>query len=206
MVRHHRLALTSPPTPVVPQLDKRQSTFFTFSMGRESLGSLSKCTVVPSLPSLFQHSLRRKILTVSLSLTRTRVILYRPSQPRSVFSIGTSNLSNLFALQVTGRIITGSNIDDSFAFLTHTQPIWAKSPDSPRVPSPSDGTLSNKLLGHCAWPLSIPIPRTVDAPTGAGNTRSFRLPETFLEKHTRVCIQYDLTINISRGKLRADNQ
>ena len=106
---------------------------------------------------------------------------------------------------MTGRILTGPNIDDSFAFLNHTQPIWAKSPDLPRLPSPSDATLSDKLLGHCVWPLSIPIPRTVDAPTGAGNTRSFRLPETFLERHTRVSVQYDLTINVSRGKLRADN-
>ncbi|KAF8802489.1 hypothetical protein BYT27DRAFT_7112534 [Phlegmacium glaucopus] len=107
---------------------------------------------------------------------------------------------------VTGRIITGSNIDDSFAFLNYTQPIWSKSPDSPRLPSPSDGVLGDRLLGHCAWPLSIPISRTVNAPTGAGDTRSFRLPETFLERHTRVSVQYDLTINISRGKLRADNR
>lgn len=106
---------------------------------------------------------------------------------------------------VTGRIITGSRVDDSFAFLDHTQPIWAKSPDGP-LPSSSDGPLCHKLIGHCVWPLSIPISRTVSVPTGAGNTRSFRLPETFLERHTSVSIQYDLTINISRGKLRADNR
>ena len=112
---------------------------------------------------------------------------------------------NSLPLQVTGRILTGPNIDDSFVFLSHTQPIWAKSPETPRLPSPSDAALSDRLLGHCVWPLSIPIPRTVNAPTGAGNTRSFRLPETFLERHTRVSVQYDLTINVSRGKLRADN-
>ena len=36
--------------------------------------------------------------------------------------------------------------------------------------------------------------------------RSFRLPETFLERQTRVSVQYDLTIIVSRGKLRADNR
>jgi len=113
---------------------------------------------------------------------------------------------NLLSLQVTGRIITGPNIDDSFVFLNHTQPIWSKSPDSPRLPSLSDGALGDRLLGHCVWPLSIPISRTANAPTGAGDTRSFRLPETFLERHTRVSIQYDLMINVSRGKLRADNR
>ncbi|CAA7267040.1 unnamed protein product [Cyclocybe aegerita] len=107
---------------------------------------------------------------------------------------------------VTGRIITGSNIDDSFVFLHHTQPIWSKSPDAPRVPSPSEGASANKLVGHCFWPLSIPLPRTVNVPAGSGETRPFRLPETFLERHTKVSVQYDLTIVLSRGKLRADNR
>ena len=136
------------------------------------------------------------------------MILYRLSQPRFVFFffVQTTFIQViLLPLQVTGRILTGSNIDDSFPFLNHTQPIWAKSPDTPRLPPPSDAAPGDRLLGHCVWPLSIPIPRTVDAPTGAGNTRSFRLPETFLERHTRVSVQYDLTINVSRGKLRAGN-
>ncbi|KIM40544.1 hypothetical protein M413DRAFT_445987 [Hebeloma cylindrosporum] len=107
---------------------------------------------------------------------------------------------------VTGRIITGSNIDDSFVFLNQVQPIWSKSPDAPRVPSPSEGASSNKLLGHCVWPLSIALARTASVPTGSGDTRSFRLPETFLERQTRVSVQYDLTVVISRGKLRADNR
>jgi hypothetical protein len=36
--------------------------------------------------------------------------------------------------------------------------------------------------------------------------RSCRLPETFLERQTRVSVQYDLTIVVSRGKLRTDNR
>ncbi|KAF9524862.1 hypothetical protein CPB83DRAFT_773149 [Crepidotus variabilis] len=107
---------------------------------------------------------------------------------------------------VTGRIITGSSVDDCFVFLNVTQPIWAKSLDTPRIPSPSEGASSTKLLGHCVWPLSIALPRTVTVPTGAGEMRPFRLPETFLERNTRVSVQYDLTINISRGKLRSDNR
>ncbi|PPR02623.1 hypothetical protein CVT24_002194 [Panaeolus cyanescens] len=107
---------------------------------------------------------------------------------------------------VTGRIITGSSIDDSSVFLSQTLPIWSKSPDAPRLPSPSEGASSNKLLGHCVWPLNIPLARSVNFPSGAGDTRSFRLPETFLERHTRVSVQYDLTITISRGLLRSDNK
>lgn len=78
--------------------------------------------------------------------------------------------------------------------------------DTPRLPSPSQGTTANKLFGHCVWPLSIPLPRTVAVPTGSGETRTCRLPETFLEQNTRVSVQYDLTINISRGRLRSDNR
>lgn len=107
---------------------------------------------------------------------------------------------------MTGRIITGSQIDDCFVFLNLTQPIWAKSKETPRIPSPSEGASSTKLIGHCVWPLSIPLPRTATVPSGSGEMRSFRLPETFLERNTRVSVQYDLTINILRGKLRTDNR
>jgi len=107
---------------------------------------------------------------------------------------------------VTGRIITGSSINDCFVFLNLTQPIWAKSMDTPRMPSLSEGTASNKLLGHCVWRLSIPLPRTVTVPLGAGEMRPCRLPETFLERNTPVSVQYDLTISISRGMLRSDNR
>ena len=212
MVRHHHLALSSPPIPVVIPwlrlrlLDKRQSTFSRSSTERENRGSFSRCTVVPSLPGLFRHSSRRKKSTAFSRLTRRRVILYRPSQLRSVHVVRTTFIQvNLLPLQVTGRIITGSNLNDSFVFLNYTQPIWAKSPVIPRLASPCDGTLGDKLLGRCVWPLSISMPRSVDVPTGAGDTRSFRLPETFLERHTKVSIQYDFTINVSRGKLRMDS-
>ena len=107
---------------------------------------------------------------------------------------------------MTGRIITGSSINDCFVFLNQTQPIWAKSMDTPRMPSPSEGTASNKLLGHCVWQLSIPLPRIVTVPLGSGEMRPCRLPETFLERNTPVSVQYDLTIIVSRGMLRSDNR
>jgi hypothetical protein len=107
--------------------------------------------------------------------------------------------------QLSGRIISGAGSNDTFTFLNQTLPIWSKSLDSPRVPSPSEGASSTKLLGHCFWPLSIPIPRAVEVPSGGGDVRSYRLPETFLERYTKVSIQYDLSIIISRGGLRSDN-
>jgi len=106
---------------------------------------------------------------------------------------------------VTGRIITGANASGSFTFLNQSLPIWSKSPDVPRVPSPSEGASKSKLLGHCEWPLSIPLPRTVTVQTGTGSMETCRLPETFLERHTSASIQYDFTIQISRGMLRTDS-
>jgi hypothetical protein len=106
---------------------------------------------------------------------------------------------------VSGRIISGACTNDSFLFLNQTLAIWSKSVDSSRVPSPSEGASSPKLSGHCVWPLSIPIPRTVDLQNGTGAMRSYQLPETFLERYTNVSIQYDLTVRITRGKLRSDS-
>lgn len=106
---------------------------------------------------------------------------------------------------LSGRIISGSSPNDTFVFLHQTLPVWSKSLDTPRVPSPSEGASSTKLLGHCVWPLSIPIPRTADLPSGAGDIRSYRLPETFLERYSKVSVQYDLSVIVSRGKLRSDN-
>jgi hypothetical protein len=36
--------------------------------------------------------------------------------------------------------------------------------------------------------------------------QEYRLPETFLERRTRVSVQYDLKLHISRGKLRASSE
>ncbi|KAF9563247.1 hypothetical protein CPC08DRAFT_761006 [Agrocybe pediades] len=103
---------------------------------------------------------------------------------------------------VTGRVISGSGVDDCFIFLNQSQSIWSKAEGS----RTAEGTSSNKLLGHCVWPLSIVLPRAVTVPTGSGEMRAFRLPETFLERQTRVSVQYDLTVVVSRGKLRTDNK
>lgn len=107
---------------------------------------------------------------------------------------------------VTGRIITGANAGDTVTFLNHSLPIWSKSRDVPRIPSPSEGASKAKLLGRCEWPLSIPLPRTVVAPNGTGSKETYHLPETFLERHTNASVQYDFTIHISRGLTRSDSR
>ncbi|KAJ7707530.1 hypothetical protein B0H17DRAFT_918282 [Mycena rosella] len=99
---------------------------------------------------------------------------------------------------VTGRIVTGSSTDDTYVFLTQSLPLWSK------ADSRSSGTAA-KLLGDCVWPFSIPLPKAVSLKDPSYDAL-FRLPETFLERHTRASISYDISVTVSRGKLRADSQ
>ncbi|KAJ7761955.1 hypothetical protein DFH07DRAFT_739629 [Mycena maculata] len=99
---------------------------------------------------------------------------------------------------VTGRIITGSNIDDQYTFLSQSLPLWSKADSRASGDAP-------KLLGTCLWPFSIPLPKAVSLKDG-GHDTLFRLPETFLERHTRASISYEISVLVSRGKLRADSQ
>ncbi|KAJ7158556.1 hypothetical protein C8R46DRAFT_394511 [Mycena filopes] len=99
---------------------------------------------------------------------------------------------------VTGRIVTGSSIDDTYVFLTQSLPLWSNSD------SRSSGA-ATKLLGECVWPFSIPLPKAVSLKDFSHDVL-FRLPETFLERHTRASVSYEISVLVSRGKLRADSQ
>ncbi|KAJ7476020.1 hypothetical protein FB451DRAFT_265030 [Mycena latifolia] len=99
---------------------------------------------------------------------------------------------------VTGRIVTGSSVDDTYIFLTQSLPLWSK------TESRSSGA-ATKLLGACVFPFSIPLPKAVSLKDDSHDTL-FRLPETFLERHTRASISYEISVAVSRGKLRADSQ
>ncbi|KAJ7364223.1 hypothetical protein DFH08DRAFT_682227 [Mycena albidolilacea] len=99
---------------------------------------------------------------------------------------------------VTGRIITGSSVDETYVFLNQSLPLWSK------TESRISGA-ATKLLGTCVWPFSIPLPKAVSL-KDSGNDTLYRLPETFLERHTRASVSYEISVLVSRGKLRADSQ
>ncbi|KAF7374745.1 hypothetical protein MSAN_00360000 [Mycena sanguinolenta] len=99
---------------------------------------------------------------------------------------------------VTGRIVTGSSVDDSYVFLNQSLSLWSK------TDSRSTGA-ATKLLGPCVWPFSIPLPKAVSL-KDSGDDTLYRLPETFLERHTRASVAYEICVLVSRGKLRADSQ
>ncbi|KAJ3739216.1 hypothetical protein DFH05DRAFT_1514389 [Lentinula detonsa] len=115
---------------------------------------------------------------------------------------GDSSIQSVTAL-VRGRVITGPRSDETVTFLTILHPIWARSADTPRTPSPSEGANGTKLFGNCIWSFSIPLPKTVAVGKSGAQ---FRLPETFSERYLAASVQYDLTIHVSRGKFRTDSQ
>ncbi|KAF4571281.1 hypothetical protein EYR36_008610 [Pleurotus pulmonarius] len=94
---------------------------------------------------------------------------------------------------VTGRIITGAGSSDSYTFLNTSVPIWSKV------------AAGVKLQGSSTWPFSVPLPKTVSIPSSSGGSKLCPLPETFMERGMMASIQYDLTLRIARGKLRADS-
>ncbi|KAJ7678977.1 hypothetical protein DFH06DRAFT_974169 [Mycena polygramma] len=99
---------------------------------------------------------------------------------------------------ITGRIVTDSSMDGTYVFLSQSLPLWSK------TESRSSGA-ATKLLGTCLWPFSIPLPKAVTLKDGSGDAL-YRLPETFLERHTQASISYEISVLVSRGKLRADSQ
>lgn len=103
---------------------------------------------------------------------------------------------------MTGRVITGAGPSDSIAFLDVVVPLWAKA--SSRSSSPLAGQAENmppKLHGTFKFPFSIPLPTTA-----AFEYQKFSLPHSFSEKHTRASVVYELSVHVSRGKMRANNK
>ncbi|KAJ8494406.1 hypothetical protein ONZ45_g13242 [Pleurotus djamor] len=94
---------------------------------------------------------------------------------------------------VTGRIITGAGSNESFTFLTNTLSLWSK----------ADSDV--KLQGSSKWPFSMPLPKVVSLPTASGVPLVCAMPETFMERGMMASIQYEITLRIARGKLRADS-
>ncbi|THU84189.1 hypothetical protein K435DRAFT_783908 [Dendrothele bispora CBS 962.96] len=126
---------------------------------------------------------------------------------------------------ITGQIITGSRSEDTHTFLEVVHPVWPKSDTSVSASSPShDTTQSNtnsspKLIGDCYWQFSISLPSTVTRHRSDGSTEvsrnpesssssmvtTYRLPETYSDRHSDVTVKYSLAINVVRGRFRPNS-
>jgi hypothetical protein len=115
-------------------------------------------------------------------------------------------------VSVTGKIVTGAKSGDVYTFMTYSEPLWSRAMGDPHTSSPSSSPgsasrFNGKLSGSYSWPFSFTLPKKVTLQhTSAEPPQTYRLPQTFLERLTIVSVQYDLTVNITRTKLRPDSQ
>ncbi|KAJ7114642.1 hypothetical protein C8R43DRAFT_125800 [Mycena crocata] len=93
-------------------------------------------------------------------------------------------------VSISGSIVTGTMVDDTSVFLHLSVCLWSHKTSPARV-------------GHCHWPFSIPLPSEVTV-TERGRSSSNSLPESFLERHTRVSVLYEISVVVARGFLRPD--
>ncbi|KAK7040800.1 hypothetical protein VNI00_009706 [Paramarasmius palmivorus] len=113
---------------------------------------------------------------------------------------GDSSMRSI-TIAIAGRLVTGARVDDIQTFVNIMHPIWSRSQGGPRTPSTSGEVGGSKLSGRCIWPFTISMPRTINTANGLCS-----LPETFMETGTDATIQYELTVDISRGMFRSDSR
>ncbi|KAF7424449.1 hypothetical protein PC9H_009756 [Pleurotus ostreatus] len=111
------------------------------------------------------------------------------------------------SISVIGQIITGANPGESFTFLEIPVTLWSKALGEANPAGDIRQESSGKLLGTYSWPFHVDIPKQVTLPIGSyGSSQTYTLPQTFLERHTRAGIKYDVIVRISRGKLRVNSK
>ncbi|KAF7985707.1 hypothetical protein HWV62_2288 [Athelia sp. TMB] len=93
-------------------------------------------------------------------------------------------------ITVAGRIVTSVDDYDTNIFMSLTQTVACRK-DRP------DGSRS--------WPFSFAFPRHVTI-ASKSDSQTFYLPPTFLERNTRVSVQYDIFAHVRRGRFRPDSK
>ncbi|KAJ4477346.1 hypothetical protein J3R30DRAFT_3291468 [Lentinula aciculospora] len=108
---------------------------------------------------------------------------------------------NAVTISIQGKVLSGAR---QHIFLDHSQTLW------PLSSTHSDGLkLESKLQGEYSWPFSIHLPKEVTLTVGsrdAPRVEVFRLPHTFMERHARASVQYEVIVRFARGLLKTDHR
>ena len=96
-------------------------------------------------------------------------------------------------------------------FLSVSETVWSRSMGDPRrhIPPATPSPYNERLNGDYSWPFLIKLPRSVKVPSKAvpkGILDTVALPAAFLEKRSRASIQYDIHLEIKRGRFRSDSK
>ncbi|KAF8165675.1 hypothetical protein B0H34DRAFT_647443 [Crassisporium funariophilum] len=119
---------------------------------------------------------------------------------------------NSISIVLRGRIITSSYEDGTYTFLEHPVTSWNRSHGDPRSSSasPTGSGASRtkksdgKLTGKYSWPFSFPFPQEVAI--RQRNQKVYPTPQSFLDRKTKVSVQYDLVVRMTHGMLRSDTK
>ncbi|KAJ7690239.1 hypothetical protein B0H17DRAFT_1011660 [Mycena rosella] len=132
-------------------------------------------------------------LTSAARSARSTPLYYEDDSVQGTFEMEADRSDSIRSVTVTvsGSVVTGPMVDDTSVFLSMSNCLWSRKSSSLRV-------------GHCMWPFSIALPSAVNVASYGGSS-TFALPETFMERHTRVSVVYEVSVIVSRGLFRADN-
>ncbi|KAG6812366.1 hypothetical protein H0H92_003177 [Tricholoma furcatifolium] len=98
---------------------------------------------------------------------------------------------------VKGQIGTRSTVAKYFTFLDISQTLWSGKTEKTGH--------RKKLFGSYQWPFTITLPQEVLIPAGQ-KFETFRLPESFSERHVRDSIMYTLSLRLIQGRFRLDDR
>ncbi|KAJ7778919.1 hypothetical protein B0H16DRAFT_1500498 [Mycena metata] len=128
-------------------------------------------------------------VTSAARSARSIPLFYEEDRLQGTFELADSQSTQSISsikVSVLGSVVTGPLVDDTAVFLKLPAVLWSRK-------------TSTGHAGHRAWPFSIPLPREVIV----GDT-AYALPESFLERHTRLSVIYEMSVVVSRGMFRPD--
>ncbi|KAH9481701.1 hypothetical protein JR316_0006228 [Psilocybe cubensis] len=134
---------------------------------------------------------------------------------------------------VRGQVITGAGPNEHLTFVDISRVPWSQSDGEPLNSSSDDGNstptptasttapatttsapsvepstpkFTGKLQGEYTWPFKVDLPKQVVVLSGGlkGEPQTFALPQTFSERHARASVLYEVSLQLTKGKLRAD--
>ncbi|TFK27773.1 hypothetical protein FA15DRAFT_665995 [Coprinopsis marcescibilis] len=119
---------------------------------------------------------------------------------------------NEVSVAVKGSLISIENSGDQQLFFLNVQKtIWSPAMGDPypsqESPNSSPSTVghASRLSGSYEWQFSVDLPREVVLPYGPRKQLGvFKLPQTFMERHARATICYEVALRIRRGRLKPD--
>ncbi|KAJ7100930.1 hypothetical protein B0H15DRAFT_464886 [Mycena belliarum] len=132
-------------------------------------------------------------LTSVARSTRSTPLYYEGDSVQGALEVDLADRTSpikAITVSVSGSVITGPMVGDTATFLRLSTCLWSRKSSAARV-------------GRCTWPFSIPLPRAATI-ARRGQSATCPLPETFMERHTRVAVVYEVAVTIARGMLRTD--